>query len=270
MKPGAPHRILIGVIAIDEVAGDLIDFYQDRGTRVLIVSESGISKVSRCVHPNRVLRQAGLLSTRKSLTWELLDAGASQAFAVADHQVAHVYVKDKARIGQVAALFEKTHGQKQVLIGEDIKKAGLAHPRSGDVILMAEPDSWYTYYYWDDDAKAPDFARCVDIHRKPGYDPAELFLDPDKSAIKLRMALKLMRKLLGFRYYMDVIPLRPELVKGSHGTPVSDPAEGPLAISDHGLEGLARDGGRRLPMGAVKDLIEGLVVRRDLISALRP
>jgi predicted AlkP superfamily pyrophosphatase or phosphodiesterase len=262
-------RIPAQLQAIDEVAGGLIDFYRNRGTRVLVVSEYGISKVSRCVHPNRVLRQAGLLSVRKSLTWEMLDAGASQAFAVADHQIAHVYVKDKAKVGQVAALFEKTHGQRQVLAGEAIKQAGLAHPRSGDVILMAEPDSWYTYYYWDDDAKAPDFARCVDIHRKPGYDPVELFLDPDKGAIKLRMALKLARKLLGFRYYMDVIPLKPELVRGSHGTPASDPAEGPLAISDHGLEGLGRAAGARLPMAAVKDLIASLVVRRDLIAAHR-
>lgn len=262
-------RIPAQLKAVDEVAGDLIDFYRERGVRVLVVSEYGITKVSRCVHPNRVLRQAGFLETRPSLSWEMLDAGASRAFAVADHQIAHVYVKDKARIGEVASLFEKHHGQRQVLAGDAIKKAGLDHPRSGDVILMAEPDSWYTYYYWEDDAKAPDFARCVDIHRKPGYDPAELFLDPTRRAIKLKMAWTLLKKSLGFRYYMDVIPLMPELVRGSHGTPASDPAEGPLAISDHSAEGLTREVGTRLPITAVRDLIRTHVTRRDLVAAHR-
>ncbi len=260
-------RIPAQLAAIDRVAGDLIGFYRERGARVLVVSEYGISKVSRCVHPNRVLREAGFLEVRPSLTWEMLDAGASRAFAVADHQIAHVYVKDKARVGEVAALFEKLPGQRRVLAGDAIREAGLDHPRSGDVILMAEPDTWYSYYYWLDDAKAPDFARCVDIHRKPGYDPVELFLDPDKKAVKLRMALKLLRKTLGFRYYMDVIPLRPELVKGSHGTPADDPAEGPLAVSDHGAEGLSRGPGARLPITAVRNLIFDHVVRADLVAA---
>lgn len=262
-------RIPAQLAALDAVAGDLIDFYRDRGARVLVVSEYGISRVDRCVHPNRVLREAGFLETRKSLTWEMLDAGASRAFAVADHQIAHVYVKDKARVGEVAALFEKLPGQRKVLAGDAIRAAGLAHPRSGDVILMAERDTWYSYYYWLDDARAPDFARCVDIHRKPGYDPAELFLDPDKGAIKLRMALKLLRKSLGFRYYMDVIPLRPDLVKGSHGTPADDPAEGPLAASDHSAEGLSRAVGARLPITAVRGLISDHVMRGDLLAAHR-
>lgn len=253
--------------AIDDVVGDLIDFYKARGVRILIVSEYGISKVVRHVHPNRVLRKAGFLEIRSSLGWELLDAGASRAFAVSDHQICHIYVKDKSRIAEVAALFEKSAGQKRVLTGEAIREAGLDHPRSGDVILMAEPDVWYTYYYWNDDAKAPDFARCVDIHRKPGYDPVELFLDPTRPFIKLKMAYTLLKKILGFRYYMDVIPLMPDLVQGSHGTPAEDPAEGPLAISDHSVEGLTREGKGRLPITAVRDLIAAHVIRHDLIAA---
>jgi hypothetical protein len=236
----------------------------------MVVSEYGISKVTRHVHPNRILRKAGILEIRKSLTWELLDAGASAAFAVADHQIAHVYVKDKARIPEVARLFEAAAGQRRVLTGDAIRAAGLDHPRSGDVVLMAEPDTWYTYYYWEDDALAPDFARCVDIHRKPGYDPVELFLDPDRPLLKLKMAWTLLKKALGFRYYMDVIPLKPELVKGSHGTPADSPAEGPLVMSDHSAEMLSRTPGARLPMTAVRDLIRAHVLRGDLLAAPRP
>ena len=262
-------RIPAQLKAIDDVAGDLIDFYRRRGVRVMVVSEYGITRAARHVRPSRVLRKAGLLEVRKSLHWELIDAGASAAFAVPDHQICHVHVKDKARIAEVAALFEKEPGQRKVLTGEAIRAAGLDHPRSGDVILMAEPDAWYTYYYWEDDAKAPDFARCVDIHRKPGYDPVELFLDPDRPLIKLKMAFTLLKKLLGFRYYMDVIPLKPELVKGTHGTPVDDPAEGPLVISTHAAAGLhrGRDPGPRLPMTAVRDLIHAHVTRGDLVAA---
>ncbi|HLP42821.1 MAG TPA: alkaline phosphatase family protein, partial [Fibrobacteria bacterium] len=263
-------RIPAQLAAIDRVAGDLIDFYRARGARVMVVSEYGITKVTRHVHPNRILRKAGLLEIRKSLGWELLDAGASAAFAVADHQIAHVYVKDKARIPEVARLFEAVAGQRRVLTGDAIRAAGLDHPRGGDVVLMAEPDTWYTYYYWEDDALAPDFARCVDIHRKPGYDPVELFLDPDRPFIKLKMAWTLLKKALGFRYYMDVIPLKPELVKGSHGTPADNPAEGPLVISDHGAELLSRTPGSRLPMTAVRDLIRAHVIRGDLLAAPGP
>jgi predicted AlkP superfamily pyrophosphatase or phosphodiesterase len=254
--PGAPE-MRKELEAIDAVVGDLIDYYRERQVRLMIVSEYGISKVTRHTHPNRILRRAGLLEVRPSVTWELLDAGASAAFAVSDHQICHVYVKDKARIPEVAALFEKEPGQKAVLTGEAIAEAGLDHERSGDVVLMAEPDNWYTYYYWEDDRKAPDFARCVDIHRKPGYDPVELFLDPDIRNIKVKMGLTLLKKNLGFRYYMDVIPLKPELVRGSHGTPAADPAEAPLVISEvMPLKPAAAS----MPMTAVRDLIEAHVI----------
>ncbi|HKP96575.1 MAG TPA: alkaline phosphatase family protein [Fibrobacteria bacterium] len=253
--PGAPE-IRKELEAIDTVVGDLIEYYRERKVRVMIVSEYGISKVARHTHPNRILRKAGLLEVRPSVTWELLDAGASAAFAVSDHQICHIYVKDKSRIGEVAALFEKEPGQKAVLTGEAIAEAGLKHDRSGDVILMAEPDNWYTYYYWFDDRKAPDFARCVDIHRKPGFDPVELFLDPAIRNVKLKMGLALLKKTLGFRYYMDVIPLTPELVRGSHGTPAANPDEAPLVISDL----MALDTRKEsLPMTAVRDLIEAHV-----------
>jgi predicted AlkP superfamily pyrophosphatase or phosphodiesterase len=257
--PGAPE-MRKELEAIDTVVGDLIDFYRERKVRLLIVSEYGISKVTRHTHPNRILRKAGLLEVRPSVTWELIDAGASQAFAVSDHQICHIYVKDKARIAEVAALFEKEPGQKAVLHGEAIAKAGLDHERSGDVILMAEPDNWYTYYYWEDDRKAPDFARCVDIHRKPGYDPVELFLDPDLRIPKLKMGFTLLKKKLGFRYTMDVIPLKPELVQGSHGTPAANPEEAALCISE--VMPL-KPATATLPMTAIRDLIEAHVTANE-------
>jgi predicted AlkP superfamily pyrophosphatase or phosphodiesterase len=195
--PGAPE-IPAELRAIDTVAGNLIDFYEKQGVRVLVVSEYGISRVKGHSHPNRVLRRAGLLETRPSLDWELLDPGASRAFAVSDHQICHIYVNDKSKLSQVVSLFEKEPGQRKILVGADRKQYGLDSDRAGDVVLMAEPDHWYTYYFWEDDAKAPDFARCVDIHRKPGYDPCELFFDPKRPA-KAIAALALLKKKLGFR-----------------------------------------------------------------------
>ncbi len=249
--PDAP-QVPAELRAIDAVVGDLIAFFEKRGVRVLVVSEYGITRVTRHTHPNRILRRAGLLEVRPSVTWEMLDAGASKAFALSDHQISHVYVNDKSKLNEVIALFEKEPGQRRVIHGEERKRFGLDHDRAGDVILMAEPDNWYTYYYWEDDAKAPDFARCVDIHRKPGYDPCEMFFDPANRLVKLRAVKALLKKKMGFRYYMDVIPLDPSLIKGSHGTPVDDPEGAPLLIGDRSLWEPASG---ELPMTAVRDVI---------------
>ena len=163
---------------LDAVAGDLIDFYEERGVQVIVLSEYGIVPVSRPVHPNRVLREAGLIAYRMELGREVIDIGGSEAFAMADHQIAHVYVRDPARVPEVKALLEAVPGVGEVLDEAGKREYGLDHERSGELVLLAEPDSWFTYYYWLDDDKAPDYARTVDIHRKPGYDPVELFLDP--------------------------------------------------------------------------------------------
>ena len=248
--PGAPE-IAPELRRIDAVVGDLIEYFEKQGVRVLIVSEYGITKVTRHTHPNRILRRAGLLAVRPSLTWEMLDAGASKAFAVSDHQICHIYVNDKSKMDEVIELFEKEPGQRRVIHGEDRKRYGLDHERAGDVILMAEPDNWYTYYYWEDDDKAPDFARCVDIHRKPGYDPCEMFLDPKKPLAKATIAASLLKKKIGLRYYMDVIPLDASLVKGSHGTPVDDPRGAPLLMGDASVVGTSPS----LPMASVRDVI---------------
>ncbi len=216
---------------IDAVCGNLIDHYEGLGGRVIVLSEYGITKVSTPVPINRILRSHGLIAVREELGRELLDAGASVAFAVADHQIAHVYVNDPSRTQRVREILEDTPGIEQVLDTAGKEEHHLNHPRAGDLVAIARPDAWFTYYYWLDDARAPDFARTVDIHRKPGYDPVELFLDPTLLFPKLKVAAVLLKKVLGFRYLMDVIPLDPSLVKGSHGRVTDTESEGPLLIT---------------------------------------
>ncbi|AFY88597.1 alkaline phosphatase family protein [Chroococcidiopsis thermalis] len=215
---------------IDTVCRDLIQFYEARNTQVIVVSEYGITSVSQPVHLNRILRENGLLAVREELGRELLDAGASIAFAVADHQIAHVYVNDPAYIPKVRDILEATEGVERVLDEADKSAYHLDHPRSGELIAIANSKAWFTYYYWLDDSCAPDFARTVDIHRKPGYDPVELFLDPQLKFPRAKLGLTLLKKQLGFRYLMDVIPLDGSLVGGCHGTHTGL-SEGPLLIT---------------------------------------
>ncbi|HSV12685.1 MAG TPA: alkaline phosphatase family protein [Tepidisphaeraceae bacterium] len=217
---------------LDAVCGLLFDHFASRDARVIVLSEYGITPVSRPVHLNRVLRESGLLTVRDEMGHELLDAGASAAFAVADHQVAHVYVNDRSRQNEVRALLEKTPGVARVLDDRGKREMHLDHPRAGDFVALAGPDSWFTYYYWLDDSRAPDFARTVDIHRKPGYDPAELFIDPKLPAPKAKIALALLKRKLGFRALMEVTPLDATLVRGSHGLPPLNPNDGPLLMTN--------------------------------------
>ena len=216
---------------LDNVCGQLIDHFSARGARIIVLSEYGITAVSRPVHLNRVLREHGLLTIRDELGHELLDAGASKAFAVADHQVAHVYVNDRSKIQEVRQLVSATPGVEQVLDDAAKKQWHLDHDRAGELVAIASPDSWFTYYYWLDDDRAPDFARTVDIHRKPGYDPAELFVDPAIRAPIAKAAFTLLRKKLGFRYLMKLVPLDAGLVRGSHGRPAPSPQEGALFMT---------------------------------------
>jgi predicted AlkP superfamily pyrophosphatase or phosphodiesterase len=217
--------------AIDAVCGELMAHVRRDGARVIVLSEYGMLDVSGPVHINRALREAKWLRIRRELGRELMDAGASDAFAVADHQIAHVYVRKPALVPEVKALLEGLPGVEAVLNDEGKRAHGLDHPRSGELLALAKGDRWFTYYYWLDDEMAPDFARTVDIHRKPGYDPVELFLDPALTAPKLKIGWVLLKKALGFRSLMDVIPLDATLVKGSHGSITGEPEAGPVLIS---------------------------------------
>ncbi len=215
---------------IDRVAGELIEHARGQGADVTVVSEYGIEQATGHVHINRVLREHGFLTVRETLGGELLDAGASRAFAVADHQVAHVYVGNVSDIPAVARVLRDTPGIAEVLDDHGKRAVELDHARAGELVAVAEPGCWFTYYYWLDDAGAPDFARTVDIHRKPGYDPVELFVDPKLALPGLKIAWRLLQKNLGFRMLMDVIPLEPDLVRGTHGRRAETPEHGPLLI----------------------------------------
>ncbi|ARS34395.1 alkaline phosphatase family protein [Pontibacter actiniarum] len=232
LGPSDP-RIAKDLQEIDTVAGELISFYEARGAQVMVLSEYGISDVNQPVHLNRVLREKGYLNVRVERGTELLDMAMSEAFAVADHQVAHVYVKDKAKTAEVKQLLQQTAGVEEVLEGKERYKYRLAHERCGELVVVAKPHAWFTYYFWLDDKKAPDYARMVDIHKKPGFDPVEMFIDPK---IKFPMPLvagKLLRKKLGFRTVLDIIPLDATLVKGSHGRVPEDKNEWPLLLTKY-------------------------------------
>jgi predicted AlkP superfamily pyrophosphatase or phosphodiesterase len=215
---------------IDREVEKLVSHYTRKNARVILLSEYGITNVNHPVSINRVLREAGLLQVRVERGLELLDAGASRAFAVADHQVAHIYVNDPSATGMVRGVVEKIPGVELVLDRSEQSRYGIQHERAGDFVVMADERSWFTYYFWLDDAKAPDYARAVDIHKKPGYDPVEMFMSS-----KLRAAYKLLRKKAGFRYVMDVIPLDPTLVRGSHGRVGTQKEFYPVLVGD-GLE----------------------------------
>ncbi len=225
--PGVAHDLA----DIDAVFGDLVDYFSGEGARVVLLSEYGIRAVSRPVHLNRRLREAGLISVREEVGRDMVDVGASAAFAAVDHQVAHVYVNDTRRLHEVRRIVEETPGVAEVLDEQGKRAANIDHPRAGELVAVAEPDAWFTYYYWLDDRRAPDYARTVDIHRKPGYDPAELFIDPALSAPRARIGVTLLKRQLGFRALLEVTPLDASLVRGSHGRITTEAAESPLIAS---------------------------------------
>ena len=182
----------------------------------IVASEYAIVPVDDVVYPNRILREAGLLKVSAAEDGELLDLAGSKAWALVDHQFSHVFVQDSdpKTVKRVSRLFDKQPGIAEVLSAESLGEYGLDHARSGDVVLVSEPNSWQAYYWWLEDANAPRFARSVDIHRKPGYDPVELFFDARSKSI----------------------PLNAKLVKGSHGAPVRTPAQrGVLLSSEPGI-----------------------------------
>jgi predicted AlkP superfamily pyrophosphatase or phosphodiesterase len=236
--PGSPH-VTEDLRLIDQIVGGLLDFFQERHVVPFVLSEYGISSVNTPVHLNRLFRQRGWQAIKNELGRELLDCGASRAFAVADHQVAHVYLNDLSLAKEVRTVLETQLGIAEIWGDTEKKARGLDHARSGNLIALAAPGAWFTYYYWFDDALAPDFARTVDIHRKPGYDPVELFLDPATPFIKAKMFWRLIQKKLGFRMLMDVIPLDGSLVKGSHGICPANETEWPLLIRPSAAQGSA-------------------------------
>lgn len=215
---------------VDRVVEQLVSHYTKTGARIILLSEYGITSVDRPIYINRVLRENGWLQIREERGLELLDAGASAAFAVADHQVAHVYSNDPQILSKVKSVIEKIPGVERVLDKNEQREFHIGHERSGDLVVMSDIRSWFCYYFWMDDNKAPDYARVVDIHKKPGYDPVEMFMTS-----RLRAGYKLLRKKAALRYLMDVIPLDATLIKGSHGGIHADSSSHPIVITDHEL-----------------------------------
>jgi predicted AlkP superfamily pyrophosphatase or phosphodiesterase len=200
--PDSPQAAA-ATVELDAAIGRLQDGLAEAGVDDVlwvVASEYVITPVSSAGFPNRRLREAGLLTLTEQDGTELLDVRASRAWAMVDHQLAHVFVKDTADVDRVAAIFRNDPSVHEVLTGRDRARRNLDHPRAGEVVLISKPDQWFAYYWWLDDARAPAFARTVDIHRKPGYDPVELFIDMPTRAT----------------------PLNASLVKGSHGFPADD------------------------------------------------
>ena len=215
---------------IDKVIEQLVNYYEKKDAEIIILSEYGIGAVNNPIHLNRLFRENDLLQIRVERGLELLDPGASKAFVVADHQIAHVYINDDSVTDKVKNLLEKVPGVELILDKTAQRNYHIDHERSGDLVLMADQQSWFTYYFWLDDALAPDYARVVDIHKKPGYDPVEMFMTS-----KVRAGYKLLRKKAGFRYVMDVIPLDAKLVKGSHGRTGTPTELHPIIITNNSL-----------------------------------
>jgi predicted AlkP superfamily pyrophosphatase or phosphodiesterase len=240
---------------LDDACAPLLDATREVGARAWVVSEYGHAAVSRAVLPNQALRRAGLLAVRPGPFGEILDTFESRALAVCDHQLAHVYCREDADVPRARDALAGLPGVARIYSGQERSDLDLAHPRSGELIALSERDSWFAYPYWLDDRDAPDFARTVDIHRKPGYDPCELFFDPTLLWPKGRALFRLLQKKLGCRYLMDVIPLDPSLVRGSHGLPSATTDDGPLLIGDG-----PAPADKPLPMSAVRDLLLNQVV----------
>ncbi len=223
-------RSRAAVGSLDRAIAPLIETARASGRDVLVLSEYGIEPVSHAIHLNRHLRERGLLRVQSTGHGELLDAGASRAFAVCDHQVAHIYVQDAGDLGAVREALLHLDGVERVLDRREQREFGIDHERSGEFVLVAAPENWFAYHYWLEESRRPDFAPTVDIHRKPGFDPAELFVDPKIVAPRVRIATRLLRKRLGFRTLFDLVPTDASLVRGSHGRLPSDPELGPIAI----------------------------------------
>ncbi|WP_443642674.1 nucleotide pyrophosphatase/phosphodiesterase family protein [Candidatus Levibacter sp. Uisw_134_01] len=233
LGPDLKNKTLIKDLnMIDTLCGELIDQAYSENRDIIIVSEYGITPVTDAIHINKELRSHDLLSVRNEMGRDVFDPGASKAFAVSDHQLAHIYIKNKKDIKKVKEIISNLEGVEMVLDSKDKSKYGLDHHRSGELVAISNADRWFSYYYWLDDKRAPDYAKTVDIHRKPGYDPVELFFDPSLMFPKVTSFFKLMKRKIGFRNLLDVISLkRSEIVRGSHGRITDNPKDGPLIIS---------------------------------------
>jgi predicted AlkP superfamily pyrophosphatase or phosphodiesterase len=186
---------------IDEVVDSIVKKVEKLGlsdeTEFIFFSEYGFNDVNDAIPLNKILRQNGLLETRTIKNKEYIDFEYSQAFAMVDHQIANIYLNDHADKIYVRKVLEEIKGIDMICANDKKQKLKIDNNRSGDLIAIADIDKWFSYYWWFDEDKAPTFTKTVDIHRKPGYDPLELFFDPAKKSVSFDT----------------------KLIKGSHGRP---------------------------------------------------
>jgi predicted AlkP superfamily pyrophosphatase or phosphodiesterase len=226
---------------MDRIVGEIVTGVERLGladdTAIVLVSEYAMTDVRRPVLLNRELRRRGLLAVRQIGGKEYLDVELSPAFAMVDHQIAHVFVNgsETSELDRVRAALESIPGVEKVLDRAEQARYEIDHPSSGDFVVIAESDAWFTYYWWLDDELAPPYAREIDIHRKPAYDPVELFFDPATRSI----------------------PIRPELVRGSHGRPADLESARPALIVAQ--PGAARPSSDEIDMREVPGILLGLL-----------
>ncbi|MCS7168720.1 MAG: alkaline phosphatase family protein [Gemmatales bacterium] len=218
------------VAEIDQAFRIIWDTAMQEGAQVVVVSEYGHLDVSRPIYINRYLREQGYLVVRPGPFGEQLETFESQAFAVCDHQICHIYVREAHLIPRIRDQVATLPGIAKTYIGEEREEIGLCHERSGEIIALSQPDAWFAYPFWLDNRCAPDYARTVDIHRKPGFDPCELFFDPQLWWPRGRMIWRFIQKKLGFRVLLDIVPLDATIVGGSHGLVAQDPLDRPIFI----------------------------------------
>ena len=236
---------------LDAACDPLLDAARRGGARVWVVSEYGHvagPAAGRC--PTACSAQAGLLTVRPGPFGETARHVRQPGLRRLRSSAGPRLCPRRGRRAARARGAGRPAGRGRVLAGEERAEFDLRHPRAGELVALAEPDAWFAYPFWLDDQQAPDYARTVDIHRKPGYDPCELFFDPQLWWPKGRAAWRLLQKKLGFRTLFDVIPLDAALVRGSHGLPAADRADRPLLIGD----GPPPSTGE-LPMTGVRDLL---------------
>ncbi len=206
--PSSPQT-LADLKLVDGLIGELAMECEKEGRALAVLSEYAIKSVVGAVAVNRVLARAGLLRTWTVKETDFLDAAGSEAFCMVDHQIAHCFVRNRSRVAVVKALFEKVPGVGRVLDKEGKEAAGINHERAGELVLLAKPDHWFSYYWFENPARAPGFTRGVDIHQKPGYDPLEMFFDPATKSISQNESL----------------------IKGSHGLVSNDPLDKPVFLA---------------------------------------
>lgn len=221
--------------AMDVEAGRLIDAASSHDIDIAVVSDYAFEPVSRPVFLNRALREAGLLQVQRAENGELLEPGASRAFAVCDQQIAHIYVNDESALEKTRRLIENLDGVDRVFDRRQMSDLQLDHRRSGELFAIAQPKCWFAFPYWLDESRAPDFARCVAIHAKPGWDPSELFWRPGLKG-KLHLAKRMLQKALGIRAPFDLISGDMSLVRGSHGRIPSSNENRPTLITTWPLD----------------------------------